>query len=137
MSLGKCVLMTLNVRAKTMFVSHTLIFFIETLHRHWLGLCKFARQWSQRQAMLLEGLDNGRPSHTFVFLESPIDHTFRTSENEFGCEDSPGDFIDDTPAHQGDSMIYDCRGYLPPFGLETPPDTCPGLPGRDPVFNYM
>lgn len=66
-------------------------------------------------------------------------HTFRTDDgSEFGCEDYPNDFIDDTPAHLGDSLIFDCRDYLPSNFLAQPlPDTCPTIPGSDPVFNYM
>eukprot|EP00977_Amphora_coffeiformis_P018331 scaffold6420_cov168-Amphora_coffeaeformis.AAC.9 len=67
-------------------------------------------------------------------------HTFRTEDgSEFGCEAEPNDYIDDTPAHQGDSSRFDCRQYLPPqFGFNQPfPDTCTDLPGRDPVLNYM
>lgn len=58
-------------------------------------------------------------------------HTFNSPkdiEDATGC-DGPGDYVDDTPA----------EAY--PVGGDTCPepgrDTCPGLPGLDPIDNYM
>ena len=35
-------------------------------------------------------------------------------------------------------MVFDCRDYLSTNFLRQPfPDTCPGLPGLDPILNYM
>lgn len=47
-------------------------------------------------------------------------HTFQG-----GCT-SPGDEVDDTPPHQMNTGCPDPN-----------PDTCPGLPGLDPIHNYM
>jgi hypothetical protein len=49
-----------------------------------------------------------------------LDHVFWN-----GC-DSPGDFVDDTPAQKE-----------PLFGCLTGSDTCPDQPGLDPVNNFM
>ena len=38
----------------------------------------------------------------------------------------------------GESSNFECRDYLSTNFLQQPlPDTCPGLPGSDPVLNYM
>ncbi|KAK1982896.1 metalloprotease [Colletotrichum cereale] len=50
-----------------------------------------------------------------------LNHTFAG-----GCSDSPGDFVADTPAQRGE--LYDCPAHS---------DTCPDLPGLDPVYNFM
>ncbi|CEJ93601.1 Putative Metalloprotease MEP1 [[Torrubiella] hemipterigena] len=47
-------------------------------------------------------------------------HTF-----EGGC-DAENDLVDDTPATTGDD--YTCSKKT---------DTCPGMPGLDPIYNYM
>jgi len=49
-------------------------------------------------------------------------HTFF---GECGDGEGSGDQVDDTPAHRED------------FGDEAQPDTCPKLPGKDPVQNFM
>ncbi|KAK1994083.1 metalloprotease [Colletotrichum falcatum] len=51
-----------------------------------------------------------------------LNHTFAG-----GCSDDRGDFVADTPAQRGEA--YDC----PAAGL----DSCPDLPGLDPVHNFM
>lgn len=50
-------------------------------------------------------------------------HTF-----EGGCE-GEGDQVDDTPAHIQDNSIEKCPSKAP--------DTCPDLPGKDPIHNFM
>ena len=71
---------------------------------------------------------------TFVSFSRSVDHTFRTADgSEFGCEAFPNDYVSDTPAHQGDSFRFDCRQYIFPNNQPFP-DTCPNLPGRDPVL---
>lgn len=50
-------------------------------------------------------------------------HTF-----DGGCEEGPGDYVDDTPAEAFPSF-----DACPEEGR----DTCPDLPGLDPVDNYM
>lgn len=52
-------------------------------------------------------------------------HTWGKKSGE-GCT-GDGDFVDDTPAHIGPSG--NCR--------DTKRDTCPNIPGRDPIYNYM
>ena len=46
-----------------------------------------------------------------------------------------GDFVSDTPLQRGPSVNQDCKAHL---GEDAPVlDTCPNLPGPDPLFNYM
>lgn len=51
-----------------------------------------------------------------------LGHTF---SGECGDVEGSGDLVDDTPAHREH------------FGDEEEPDTCPDLPGKDPVHNFM
>ncbi|KAF9048897.1 hypothetical protein BJ165DRAFT_1343855 [Panaeolus papilionaceus] len=53
-------------------------------------------------------------------------HTFQTEFDQYLCEESPGDEVDDTPAQRGPS--YGC-----PIGW----DSCPEHKGLDPIQNYM
>eukprot|EP00977_Amphora_coffeiformis_P002357 scaffold443_cov177-Amphora_coffeaeformis.AAC.4 len=101
---------------------------------HWMGLCTFRARMPHSIHLPWEML-----SHKLLCSLIPCftDHTFRTSDgSEFGCENFPNDYVTDTPAHQGDSMRFDCRDYIFPNNQPFP-DTCPNLPGRDPVLNYM
>lgn len=52
-------------------------------------------------------------------------------------EEGYNDFVDDTPIHNGPSsrIVDDCRDYL--GGASKMPDSCPNLPGRDPLFNFL
>lgn len=53
-----------------------------------------------------------------------------------GCSsNNPNDFVDDTPTMRESTQDYGfCTDYLGPL---PDADTCPSLPGTDPVFNYM
>lgn len=60
-------------------------------------------------------------------------HTF-----DGGCDASKGDAISDTPSHEAPTLANGgyaggCRNG-PPKDL---PNTCPGLPGNDPIDNFM
>ncbi|KID84055.1 metalloprotease 1 [Metarhizium guizhouense ARSEF 977] len=50
-----------------------------------------------------------------------------TAVHEGGCDEKGGDFIADTPAEKSPSLFECLIGR----------DTCPDLPGLDPVQNYM
>eukprot|EP00977_Amphora_coffeiformis_P009521 scaffold2193_cov171-Amphora_coffeaeformis.AAC.27 len=47
------------------------------------------------------------------------------------------DFVEDTPIQNGPSslLIDDCRLYLD--GAQSLPDSCPNLPGKDALFNFL
>ena len=53
------------------------------------------------------------------------------------AETGYNDFVEDTPIQNGPSskLIGDCRRYLD--GGEAPLDSCPGLPGKDALFNFL
>ena len=66
-------------------------------------------------------------------------HTFQVLATTDPCDSAEkgfGDFVDDTPIHNGPSSrhVDDCRDYL--GGAELP-DSCPNLPGKDPLFNFL
>lgn len=68
-------------------------------------------------------------------------HTFQQLTTTEACdpdEEPYADFVADTPIHDGPSsgMAESCVLYLEPGGLPLP-DSCPDLPGSDPIFNYM
>lgn len=83
-------------------------------------------------------------SHLFVVLISQhwlgLLHTFQTLvSDEDSCspdEQGFGDFVDDTPIQAGPStgLAESCTEYL---GNGEAPDTCPDLPGRDDIHNFM
>jgi len=59
-----------------------------------------------------------------------LPHTF-----DGGCDGGKGDGISDTPAHQQPTVAnkgYNCKGDASQL-----PNTCPNLPGNDPINNYM
>jgi hypothetical protein len=71
--------------------------------------------------------------HTFQTLNSGPLSVCNPDEEELG------DLVADTPVQSGPSSSAlppdSCRNYL---GNDEPlPDTCPNLPGRDALFNYM
>lgn len=81
--------------------------------------------------------------NTLTLRRKGLWHTFQEPLGGF----SPGqdvcdaslrfDDIDDTPAHIGPTPLeFDCRDYLDAAD-EDLPDSCPNLPGVDPIFNYL
>ena len=68
-------------------------------------------------------------------------HTFQQLVTTEACdpdEESFSDFVVDTPIQDGPSsrMARSCTEFLGLSGRQLP-DTCPDLPGNDPIFNYM
>ena len=74
---------------------------------------------------------------SFVLWPILLMQTFTALPSEYSCspDEIPyGDFVDDTPLQRGPSASLDCAQYI---YYDTLPDTCPNLPGRDALFNYM
>jgi hypothetical protein len=67
-------------------------------------------------------------------------HTFQNANPEVDpCSPSnPGDIVGDTPTQASDTqaIIDDCTVFLGPDPAPFP-DSCPDLPGLDPVFNFV
>lgn len=73
-------------------------------------------------------------AHTFeqILTTTQEDDPCNPEEVEFN------DFVDDTPMQSGASDVVtnsSCTEFL--NNAQPLPDTCPDLPGRDPMFNYM
>lgn len=70
-------------------------------------------------------------------------HTFQkwVASNENPCDPRElewNDFIDDTPVMAGASTAVNSDSCVAYYDGRRPlPDTCPGLPGKDPIWNFM
>jgi hypothetical protein len=90
---------------------------------HWLGLY----HPFQNALITFEDFSDNNPLQPY---EEP-DPCQATNEN---------DFVADTPTMDGatgGNFGGDCDTLLSLIDTEQAPDTCPNLPGKDPVFNYM